>query len=222
MAEERNMIQILGCGPGSPDFLTPAVLRGVAECDVLIGAQRLLALFQGAPAEKIPATGTEHALQLVQDARDAGRRVAVLVSGDPGVCSLARLVIARFGLAACHIVPGISSVQVAFARLGLEWHDARIISIHGGMPNAEPDDLRMTAKIAVLTGHPASAEWIQRLLSTVRMTHRAFWCVSLSLPDERVEEIAAPSNWRVPEHVNGILVLIRGDVFEGTNPEGER
>lgn len=73
--------------------------------------------------------------------------------GDPGLASLAKLVLRRFGLHACEVLPGISSVQVAFARLGLDWLDARILSAHARLPLAVLGELSDYAKLAILAGH---------------------------------------------------------------------
>ncbi len=45
MAIEDQSISIVGCGPGSLDYLTPAALRAIEEAEVLVGAIRLLDLF---------------------------------------------------------------------------------------------------------------------------------------------------------------------------------
>ena len=65
--------------------------------------------------------------------------VTVLVSGDPGFFSLAKLVLRRFGRENCRIVPGISSVHVAFSRICLDWADAKIISAHVSDPDQAND-----------------------------------------------------------------------------------
>jgi len=53
------------------------------------------------------------------DMRAYRQRIAVLVTGDPGLFSLAKPVIERFGRTRCRVIPGVSSVQTAFARIGV-------------------------------------------------------------------------------------------------------
>ena len=74
----------------------------------------------------------------------------MLVGGDPGLYSLAQRVVRRFGREQCEVVPAVSSVQVAFSRLGIDWADARILSAHGRTPDATAADLQRIDKIAVL------------------------------------------------------------------------
>jgi len=188
MDMENRPIVIVGCGPGSADYLTPVAVRAVNEAEVLIGSQRLLDLFPAVSAERIPVgAALDDALDEIQ-ARLGHKKIAVLVTGDPGLFSLARRVVRRFGQECCRIIPGISSVQTAFARIGLDWADARIISAHKQDP--EFDDFWPRAdKIAVLGGREASLRWIaQRLLPTLE-DRRVFVCENLTMNDEVIQEV---------------------------------
>lgn len=189
MAVRRQKIKIVGCGPGAPEYMTPAVHEAVADADVLVGARRLLDLFPDATAEWIVVGADMNAVLEEIARRQDNRRIVVLVTGDPGIHSLAALVIRRFGREACEIVPGISSVQVAFARLGLSWQDVKIISVHAGVPEIVGADLAGCEKIAVL----GSGDGIRRLSGPLETlpagAHRIFACEDLTLPEERVSEI---------------------------------
>jgi precorrin-6y C5,15-methyltransferase (decarboxylating) CbiE subunit len=197
MAMNVGKIVIVGCGPGSPEYVSDAARRAVAWADVLVGSRRLLELFAGAAAERIIAGSDIPALLAdIAQRRAAGGRVAVLVSGDPGFYSLAQPVTARFGREACEIVPGVSSVQVAFARLGLDWIDARLLSAHGRTPEIGDEELRRCDKIAILAGSAAALRWSAQAAVALRETHAAVLCENLTLDDERVaaitpEELAA-------------------------------
>jgi precorrin-6y C5,15-methyltransferase (decarboxylating) CbiE subunit len=184
------MITIVGCGPGALDHLPPVAHRAIAEADVLVGAGRLLALFPTMTAERI-VVGANIPQLLDQMALRVGRvNIAVLVSGDPGVCSLAQPVIQRFGRENCRVIPGISSVQVAFARLGLDWFGARLLSAHERIPELDTADLRMQDKIAVLAGNAATTPWIAALAARLAGTHAVFVCQDLTLPEEQVRSLS--------------------------------
>jgi precorrin-6B methylase 1 len=76
----------------------------------------------------------------------------VLVRGDCGIHSLARGLQRALGAETCRRVPGISSVQVACARFGLDWEGLRVVSAHGRDPRVlESADLRAPL-VAVLGG----------------------------------------------------------------------
>jgi cobalt-precorrin-7 (C5)-methyltransferase len=179
-------ITIVGCGPGGLDYLTPAARGSIAKAEVLIGASRLLELFAVNGEERI-VVGADIPKVLEQIAPHVGQhKVVVIVSGDPGICSLAQPVIQRFGWESCRVIPGISSVQVAFARLGLDWTDARLISAHHHAPQLDMDALAEESKIAVLAGNASTRDWIVRLAKRLAETHSIFACEDLTLPQERV------------------------------------
>jgi precorrin-6y C5,15-methyltransferase (decarboxylating) CbiE subunit len=189
-------ISIVGCGPGSLDYLTPAARRSIEEAEVLVGAWRLLALFPGSGAKRI-VVGSDIPQALDQLASQLGQqKVAVLVSGDPGVCSLAQPVIRRFGWQSCRVIPGVSSVQVAFARVGVDWTDARLISAHHHVPDTGFASLVSEPKIALLAGNSSNMSWVIELAEHLAETHTIFACQDLTLPQEQVfclspEQLAA-------------------------------
>ena len=183
-------IIICGCGPGSPDYLTPAVVRAVAGAEVLVGAGRLLGLFPESGAEKIPVgLDIEGILKFIESCRQRRQQVVVLVTGDPGLASLAQPVLRRFGRESCLLIPGVSSVQLAFARLGLDWSDAMIIDAHGRSPEYNPDDLGEKKKLAILGGTVEAAAWVQSCCRHGGDDYRLFCCENLSLPGERIREV---------------------------------
>jgi precorrin-6y C5,15-methyltransferase (decarboxylating) CbiE subunit len=210
MAMSAGKILIVGCGPGSPEYLTEAARRAVGRANVLVGSRRLLELFADAAAERIVAGSDTAALVAEIDRRRAaGCRVAVLVSGDPGFYSLAQPVTARFGRAECEIVPGISSVQVAFARLGLDWIDARLLSAHGRTPEIAAEELRGCDKIAILAGSAAALGWSAQAADALRETHAAVLCENLTLDGERVAPVTPEELARSGAGSLAIVLLVR-------------
>lgn len=189
MEVKRPPIVIVGCGPGSVEYLTPLARRAVEQAEVLVGASRLLDLFPDHRGDRVAAgTNVERILAEI-DARRQHQRIAVLVTGDPGISSLALPVLKRFGRQACEIIPGISSIQVAFSRIGLDWLDARIIDAHGANPSVEPRSLADVAKIAILAGKPESFEWVAYLAGILGKGYRLFVCENLTLPEERIRSV---------------------------------
>lgn len=188
MALKKHRINIVGCGPGGLDYMTPAAHAAIQQADVLVGAHRLLESFPESAAERIPV-GAHIAPVLDRMESHCGKRIAVLVTGDPGLCSLAKPVVGRFGRAACRIIPGISSIQTAFARAGTDWLDARIINAHGGNPPVPAASLAGIPKLAVLAGHPKCRRWLNEVAATLGNCYRIVVCENLTLPDERVRTV---------------------------------
>ncbi len=189
MAVDAPKITIVGCGPGSADYLTPAAAKAVAQAEVVLGSKRLLGLFDEdeSPRIELPAR-VDPALELIAG-HAAERRVAVLVSGSPGLFSLAKAVVGRFGREHCRIIPAVSSVQVAFARLGLDWADARILSAHGSLPEVTAEELAGCPKIAVLAGTEQAVRWVCDVARELQESHQLFVCENLTLDNEQVRSV---------------------------------
>jgi precorrin-6y C5,15-methyltransferase (decarboxylating) CbiE subunit len=185
MGRAPHPIVIVGCGPGSPEYLTAAAVRAVQEAEVLVGARRLLELFPEHPGERIMMEArTEKVLAAIADRPN--KKIAVLVTGDPGLASLAQPILKRFGRSRCRVIPGISSLQAAFARLGLDWLGVRIIDAHGEDPDLQAEALKGVTKIAVLGGRPQSFEWLRRELGDLLEDFDIHICEDLTLESERI------------------------------------
>ena len=142
-------VTVIGTGIGA-GTLTAEAADAIARAEVLLGARRLLADYGG-------AAKTTHACYLPADvaavvrAADGGE-FAVLVSGDVGFYSAAAgLAEALADCAAMRFLPGISTVNALFARLGLPWQDAAHISAHGRAANVA-DIVRRNRLTFCLTG----------------------------------------------------------------------
>ncbi|MCY3023909.1 MAG: cobalt-precorrin-7 (C(5))-methyltransferase, partial [Planctomycetota bacterium] len=138
-----------------------------------------------------------------------GRRIAVLVTGDTGLCSFAQPVLKRFGREACTLIPGISSVQVAFARLGLDWLDARILSTHREAPKLGARTRSRYDKLAILLGRRDSLVWVATLARNLGKEYRVFVCENLTLGNERVREVPAARLRRLKVSSLAIALLVK-------------
>ena len=205
-------IIIAGCGPGSPDYLTPAARKAIEQADVLIGAGRLLDLFPGHDAEKI-VVGSDVGTILGEIVTRRRKRIVVLVTGDPGLCSLARPVLKRFGRHACEVIPGVSSVQVAFARIGLDWLDARIIDAHGDDPDLKQATLMREDKIAIFAGRTEAIKWIAGLAKVVGEGRRIYLCENLTLEDEKIRQVQPDELDKLEASSRCIVLMIKEDLF---------
>lgn len=207
-------IVIAGCGPGAAEFVTPATRAAAEQADVLVGAPRLLALFATAGRERIAADAKiDDLLDRINATTQAGRCVTVLVSGDPGVFSLARNIVLRFGAGRCRIVPGISSVQVAFARVGLDWLNARVVSAHGRQPEATAEELAACDRAAILIGTRAGQAWSAGVAAVAESTHAIFLCENLTLHDERVARVSAAELAGANAASLAIVLLVRKELL---------
>ncbi|OHD69499.1 MAG: precorrin-6y C5,15-methyltransferase (decarboxylating) subunit CbiE [Spirochaetes bacterium RBG_16_49_21] len=211
---DRRNIVIIGCGPGSREHLTEAARQAMLNADVLIGAGHLIDSLAPPNKECIRfGTDVDEALQNISDRLTHGR-VAVLVSGDPGISSLAASVIRRFGRENCEVVPGISSIQMAFARIGIDWLDARILDAHGSIPGTSFNELIGCGKLAILAGHRDSAAWIAELGLALGEGYTAFICEDLALPSERIRRLKSCNMRDAGVTGKAVILYIREDLLQ--------
>jgi cobalt-precorrin-7 (C5)-methyltransferase len=212
MEMKNASLVIAGCGPGSPDYLTPAARIAIDKAEVLVGAGRLLELFPDHKGEKI-TVGADIEKVLNEIDSQSGRRIVVLVTGDPGLCSLAAPILRRFGRSRCEVIPGVSSVQTAFAAIGMDWLDARIIDAHGENPRLKPASLKKEGKIAVFAGRKDAIAWVVNLAKAIGKGRRIYLCENLTLGDERVRQVEPKDLEETEASSRTIVLMIKEEFF---------
>jgi precorrin-6B C5,15-methyltransferase / cobalt-precorrin-6B C5,C15-methyltransferase len=132
--------------------------------------------------------------------------VVVLASGDPGFFGIARLLGDRFGTENLRVLPAVSSVALAFARVGISWDDAITVSAHGRDSRRAVNVCRAHPKVAVLTSPQFGPAELARELEGWERTF--FVAERLGEPDERTFRGGAAEvvdeEWRDP---NVVLVV---------------
>ncbi|RAO07098.1 precorrin-6y C5,15-methyltransferase (decarboxylating) subunit CbiE [Micromonospora noduli] len=149
----------------------PALAPVLATAGLVVGATRHLAAVPvPAGADTVTLGPLAPALRRLAEAVDAGVPAVVLASGDPGLFGIVRR-LREAGLP-LRVVPAVSSVAAAFARAGLPWDGAAVVTAHGRDPRAAVNACRALPLVAVLTAPGAGAAelgagligWSRRLL----------------------------------------------------------
>jgi precorrin-6Y C5,15-methyltransferase (decarboxylating) len=181
-----NVIYIIGIGEDGAGGLTPGSLRKVQESEVLLGGERQLSFFSWYDGEKITLHGgLKPFADKLEGLWKAGKRIAVLASGDPLFFGIGGYLAKRFGPEQVEVIPHYSSVQLAFARLGDSWQDAALISLHGRPINGLAQRIDGRQKIALLTDEINTPARIAAYLREFGMTeYEAFVCERLGGPEE--------------------------------------
>ena len=196
------MITVIGCDGSA---LGGQARDALARATLVVGAPRHLAAANLAPETPTAVLGNvdEAVCRIAGHAGPAGHAV-VLASGDPGLFGIVRRLRAA-GLAP-EVLPAVSSVTLAFARLGLPWDDAVVVSAHGRDPRPALAAARAGRKVAVLTSPTCGPRQVGAAVAGWGRT--LVVCERLGAPDERivrvVPEEAARREWRDP---NVVLIL---------------
>lgn len=128
----------------------------------------------------------------------------VLASGDPGFFGIVRALRRVVGVERLRVHPAPASAAVAFARLGVPWDDALLVSAHARDPRPALAAALAHPKVAILTDGAATPAWFaERMRGWDR---RLAVAERLGADDERVvagtpEEVAAMGPFAQPNVV---------------------
>lgn len=179
-------IYIVGIGPGSKGYLLPLAKKAIQEADILVGAPRLLSLFKTEKKTICLKGNYSEAIDYVLKNRRK-ERITILVSGDPGFFSFSRLITSRLKPDEYEIIPGISSIQLAFARIGEPWEDVFILSLHGRRKIGLTKAVLKHQKVFLFTDRKNNPANITSFLFRKGIRKRQIFVFkNLSLPNERV------------------------------------
>lgn len=137
--------------------------------------------------------------------------VCVLASGDPGFFGIVRVLSERVGRERLDVYPAVSSVSLAFARLGIPWDDALVVSAHGRALDSALSSIGPEAgKVAVLTGPDALPEDVgAKLIARGACFDRAAVCSRLGEPGETMEEMTLDELAAGSFDHRSVVVLLR-------------
>ncbi len=203
-------IRVIGIGPGSPEYITPAAVELIRSADILIGGERNLQAFAGLGKELFTIRNNLQEMAGFIKSRRQDSVIAVLASGDPGFYSVLEYLKKHFNKDELTVVPGISSVQLACARLCISWQDAAFYSVHGRNAGGLAELVRANDKVIILTDPDQTPAEIASELKAAGISDKKFFiCENLSYSDEHVGEYDINS---VPEGTgaSGCVLIVTG------------
>ncbi len=176
----------------------------------LAGGRRHLQLVGPTDVETLAITDNIDVLLDRLKRRGAHERCVVLASGDPLFFGIADRILQALGRDQVHVETHLSSMQLAFARVGLPWHDAAIASVHGRPLKPTLLPLLGRSRIGLFTRDGASPSEVARFfLDRERADDYDAWvCENLDTKDEKV--IAARLSELVDRRFADLNVMVLG------------
>lgn len=195
-------ITLAGIGMGNPDCLTKEVERAIAEADILLGADRMIAGYQP-KIEKMPYYTSEQIIPYLEKMSKGtiGRddiKTVILFSGDTGFYSgcqklydaLLRAVNDGRLQADVTVMPGISSVAYLAACMGENYQDAVICSMHGKELPDLAKKIRKGKRLFLLMSGLRDVHKLGKLLLNAGLTECTVTAgYQLSYPEQRIMEL---------------------------------
>ncbi|HDR73535.1 MAG TPA: cobalt-precorrin-7 (C(5))-methyltransferase [Methanoculleus sp.] len=187
----------VGCGPG---MLTEEAIRAIGEARLIYGSGRAIDL----AADHIPGGCAVHEITDYASLRKLPVHAVLLSTGDP--------MLAGLGYLGGEIIPGISSMQVAFARLSLSLTRVAVVNAHGKDHDAAIEDAAAEiwrGRCVFLIADPAFP--VTALAAALEGPHprcRIAVCEHLGYPDERV---AVGTTADPPAPATDLFVVVAGE-----------
>jgi precorrin-2 C20-methyltransferase/precorrin-3B C17-methyltransferase len=178
----RGEVVVVGLGPAGRPWLTPEVQEALAAADTLVGYGPYLDRVPPNPRQRrfptdnrVEAERAAHALELAQ----AGARVAVVSSGDPGVFAMASAVLevasqARFADVPVRVLPGLTAAHAVASRAGAPLgHDYCVLSLSDRLKPWEVIARRLSAAaeadLVLALYNPASRSRVWQVEAAVKL-----------------------------------------------------
>ena len=184
----QKKIIVAGIGPGNEDFITPAALKKIRAAKFLVGGRRALSEFSTPNQITCAITADLNApINFIREKISLGE-VVVMVSGDPGYYSMLDLLRKTFPPESIEVIPSISAMQLAFAKIALPWHDATLLSFHGRQPAREALQFSAEKILGLLTDGEFNSATISKILMECGWDKNSLItiCARLSYPDENI------------------------------------
>lgn len=182
----KPSVAIIGIGDDGLEAVPNSVRQQIMSAEVLAGNERTLALVPEAPGKRVVIGTDLEAVAAQIDALGASR-VAVLVTGDPLFYGLARFLCDRLGRDRCEIVPHVSSMQMAFARVKESWDEAYLTNLANHTLDSVVERIRGASKVGLFTTEQITPAQVARKMLSRRIDYFTIYvCENLGGRNERV------------------------------------
>ena len=187
---------IVGVGAG-PQMLTEQAAQAVAQASLIYGSKRAIDLV----LEHINPDCTVRVIEDYKKLKDLDDDAVVLSTGDPMLSGL--------GYLKGRVIPGISSLQVACARLKISQIKVIPITVHGRSldPDAIAFELRRGKCVFLLTDDSTNLPNLCLYLEMQGLHREVTALTDLGYPEERIEK----ANTACPPQAPGLSCIFIGE-----------
>ncbi|PHI06450.1 precorrin-6y C5,15-methyltransferase (decarboxylating) subunit CbiE [Fusobacterium polymorphum] len=150
---QSNKINVVGLGPGNIKYLSTTGIDCVKEAEIVVGSTRQLSDLKTIISEKQEIYILGKLSELISYLKEnIEKKITIIVSGDTGYYSLVPYLSKNLSKDILNIIPNISSYQYLFSKIGENWQNFRLASVHGRefdyVKNIDDED---TAGLVLLT-----------------------------------------------------------------------
>jgi precorrin-6Y C5,15-methyltransferase (decarboxylating) len=184
-----DKVYIIGVGSDGLAGLTARARELLTSAQLVLGSDNALGLVPELRGERF-AVGADlqEAVRTVES--NLGRkRMVVVASGDPLFYGIARYLCDRLGKERFEVLPHVSSMQMAFARVKESWDEAYLTNLASHPLEEVLDRVRVAETVGLFTSDAQAPPKVARELLARGLDYfRAYVCENLGGPDERVTQ----------------------------------
>ncbi len=189
MTGPEARIHIIGVGSDGLAGLTARARDILQGADVVFGAAAVLQQLPELRAERVRIGSDLPEVIATLNAHAGHKRLAIVAGGDPLFYGVARYLCDRMGKDRFEVLPHVSSMQLAFARVKESWEEAYLTNLQTHPLETVLDRIRTAEVVGLFTSETEGpAEVARQLLARGLDYFRAFVCENLGAPDERVTQ----------------------------------
>jgi precorrin-6Y C5,15-methyltransferase (decarboxylating) len=182
-------IHIIGVGSDGLSGLTSRARDILLAAEVVFGSERVLAQLGELPGERRPLGADLDEATDQMRARLGRKRMAVVAGGDPLFYGVARFLCDRLGKETFEVLPHVSSMQLAFARVKETWEEAYLTNLATHPLSTVLDRIRIAETVGLFTSETEGPQAVARQLLARGLDYfRMYVCENLGGPDERVTQ----------------------------------
>jgi precorrin-6B C5,15-methyltransferase / cobalt-precorrin-6B C5,C15-methyltransferase len=180
-------IPVVGIGPDGTAGLSARTREVLAAAELVFGSDAALRLLPELAAERVPIGADLPAAVEKLRANLGKRRIAVVASGDPLFYGTARYLCEKVGAEHFEVVPHVSSMQLAFARIKETWEEAYLTDLATRPLDDVLDKIRTAETVGLFTTESAHPARIAGELLARGIDYFTAWvCENLGGKDERI------------------------------------
>ena len=202
-------VYIIGIGDDGMSGLSASAIERIRHADLLIGSDQTLRQVSDSTAELL-VVGTDFTEMESAIAKNPQKKIVLLASGDPLFFGIARYLWDRLGKERFEVIPNVSTMQLAFARVKESWDDAYLADLATGSLERIIENIRLANKVGLFTTQSMTPNGIaQALLDRGLDYFSTYVCENLGAPDERV---TAGELTQIAQHqfaALNIMILVR-------------
>ena len=182
MTGSENKIHIIGIGSDGVAGLTSRARELLSAANLVLGAEEALARLPDLQAQRVRiGLDLQEVVRTLQ--RHMGKdRVVIVAGGDPLFYGVARYLCDRLGKDRFEVLPHVSSMQLAFARVKESWEEAYLTNLATHPLEAVLDRVRTAETVGLFTSEQQGPPVIARELLARGLDYfRAYVCENLEI-----------------------------------------